>query len=70
MHRTCKKTLAMVLIIVLVAMQFPAYAHGDEILQIVSVQGETIWLHTSGGLLSVDAQGNALTEAIYPQADC
>ena len=49
---------------------FPAGAEEEmKLLSIVAIEGETVWLHTSHGLVPFDKDGWQTGEAMYPEAD-
>ena len=61
----------LITVLLLCSMAFPAVAEEEmKLLSIVAIEGETVWLHTSHGLVPFDKDGWQIGEALYPDADC
>ena len=61
----------LLVILLLGCLVFPAEAEREMHLKsIVAVAGETIWVHTSLGLVPFSMNGKAAGEALYPWMDC
>ncbi|MBE5766913.1 MAG: hypothetical protein E7335_07105 [Clostridiales bacterium] len=71
MKRTRIMAWMLAMVLLLGCMSIPAGADEERnLLSIVAVEGDTIWVHTTEGLAPFDEEGQQTGEALYPGADC
>ena len=59
------------LVLLLGCMTFTAAAEGElNLYSIVAIEEDTIWIHTSAGLVPFDKEGWQIGKALYPDANC
>jgi len=71
MENLRRTTWLLTVIMLLCSIAFPAAAEEEmQFLSIVAVEDETVWIHTSHGLVPFDEAGRQAGTALYPGADC